>query len=217
MAIEDALRIIDQDWDEIESRLTVSELMLLADRGSEFAHGRASVNLELLFGVVSAALDDKHAAWGALRESNTRYATDPDVLPPDLVALRIRNHAEAALTRPTIVAEAQADTIVDTVRRTVLRYGYVASDERFPGALSVTVNDQHVYPTFQFDLNDRQLLRPIVGAVNDQFGGDSDSLAALSWWLSPNAWLETFPAALVGTAREAEVLTAFEQLDSDSW
>ncbi|MBW5483324.1 hypothetical protein [Streptomyces bambusae] len=61
-------------------------------------------------------------------------------------------------------------------------------------------------PTFQFAPGGAAA--PVVRAVNALLGADSDPWGAADWWLSPNAWLDTVPARLIGTAEEHQLVQA---------
>ena len=47
--------------------------------------------------------------------------------------------------------------------------------------------------------------------------GQSDSLGAISWWMTANSWLGVAPSDLLGLGRDAEIEYAAEQLDNDNW
>ncbi|WP_381561033.1 hypothetical protein [Streptomyces eurythermus] len=67
-----------------------------------------------------------------------------------------------------------------------------------------------VLPRFQF----REGVRPwrVVLEVNALLDVGRDPWGAADWWLSANAWLRTEPAALLGTARDAELVAAARSL-----
>lgn len=60
-------------------------------------------------------------------------------------------------------------------------------------------------------------VHPRVLESREYLDPETDSLGSIGWWLSVNSWLGTEPAALLGTAREPEILPALAQLDNDSW
>lgn len=60
-------------------------------------------------------------------------------------------------------------------------------------------------------------VHPRVLESREYLDPKSDPLGSIGWWLSINSWLGTEPAALLGTAREPEILPALAQLDNDSW
>ncbi|MFE6868147.1 DUF3168 domain-containing protein [Kitasatospora sp. NPDC057692] len=62
-------------------------------------------------------------------------------------------------------------------------------------------------PSFQFDgVSGRPL--PVVVAVNRLLDADDDPWGVADWWLGSNAWLDTVPARLLGTAGEHTLLAA---------
>lgn len=65
-------------------------------------------------------------------------------------------------------------------------------------------------PQFQFARG--ALAWPVVLEVNALLGAGRDPWGVADWWLSPNAWLGTEPAQLLGTARESQVADAAHYL-----
>ncbi|WP_318199502.1 hypothetical protein [Streptomyces sp. SCL15-4] len=67
-----------------------------------------------------------------------------------------------------------------------------------------------VLPRFQF--REGALAWRVVLEVNALLDAGRDPWGAADWWLSANTWLRTTPAALLGTARDEELVAAARSL-----
>ncbi|MFE1441814.1 hypothetical protein [Streptomyces sp. NPDC058739] len=65
-------------------------------------------------------------------------------------------------------------------------------------------------PSFQFRAD--ALPWQVVLEVNTLLDADRDPWGAADWWLSDNTWLRTAPAALLGAARDGELVGAARSL-----
>lgn len=140
----------------------------------------------------------------------------------DLTYLQIGALAREAMASEWIAADAGADAVTEVVRRQILGHGYRLTPpgqqfETAPGLIGVQLDQGVAYPAFQFA--DRELVHThaALADVNEILAADSDPIGALSWWWSPNTWLGTQPAFLLGTEREPELAHAARQLYNDSW
>jgi hypothetical protein len=113
-----------------------------------------------------------------------------------------------------------ADALMSVAARNLMTRGYSALDldTDLPfGAVAIELNGRQMVPAFQFqDLNDNVVYEAFASA-SERLDGRQDPLGTLSWWLSPNVWLGTEPATLLGTSREDEIEYALNQLANDSW
>jgi hypothetical protein len=85
--------------------------------------------------------------------------------------------------------------------------------------VAAQINGRAIYPTFQFRFRDNTVVgvHDIVSRLHERLGGRDDPLGAISWWLTPNAWLGRPPSQLLGLGRDAEIEYGAEQLDNDNW
>jgi hypothetical protein len=231
MAIEDALHEVEQSWEDIEPLLTVRELRQLAYFGSSSDDTLKPVQI---FDLVSTALPPDHPAWAALdhqggdpvgdgADGETRrheHEVGPQVA---LVWARwcIRK-ANAALSNPEIDLEERADQLVDAATRDIVSQSIVApvADSLHEVAVIwLQIDGQQIFPRFQFRYDGNQPIgiHDVVRQLYEQLGGPDDPLGAISWWLTPNAWLGVPPAELLGLGRDAEIDYAFQQIANDSW
>ncbi|HXP18766.1 MAG TPA: hypothetical protein VN840_03870 [Streptosporangiaceae bacterium] len=217
MAVEDALEIILGKWSDIEPLLTVSELTELASVGRVTMRGGSSWRSQAVFNVISQALPADHAARQALHAGADRgFQPDPvRALDVDLI-----EQAEIALASPSIAEDAEADALAEAGRAALLRRG-VAGDAADAGDtqtwLSVRVDEQVLYPLFQFASTRPYRQHELVARLRPQLSADEDPWGAVAWWLTPNPWLTACPADLLGTEREGEIAYAADQLANDSW
>ena len=226
MAIEDALQLIEQSWDEIEPLFTVCELVAIASIGlppinfpEEVEPASAVEAAEAIFQVMAAALPPEHAAWSALISSGTRFAPGVRRPPADEIVSRCIFRAWAALARPSMTDDAAADFLVEATERELLRHSVLAevkAPEDRP-LIAVEIEGRPVYPHFQFVATDPVAVHDVVWLLNERLGGKEDQLGAISWWLTPNTWLGRAPADLLGAGRDAEIMYAAEQLGNDNW
>lgn len=85
---------------------------------------------------------------------------------------------------------------------TVLRRG---GDPYAPDLIRLTgPGGSHRLPRFQFSEGTLPWL--VVLEVNALLEAGRDPWGAADWWLSPNAWLGTAPAALLGTDRDRQLV-----------
>jgi hypothetical protein len=68
-------------------------------------------------------------------------------------------------------------------------------------------------PRFQF--SEGTLPRPVVLEVNALLEAGRDPWGAADWWLSPNAWLDTAPAGLLGTGRDRRLVEVAGYLNEE--
>lgn len=217
MAIEEALRIIDQSWTEIEPRLTVRELTALAALGYIQPIQTADLS-ETVFGLLAPALPSEHPAWSALRSSRSRFTPGLEGISLDEVIRRYVERARIAVANPSIADDAAADSLVDSMIRQIIQAGVITNQE-LPGAapLAIQYEGQRAYPLFQFASINPVIVHKIVFRLNEVLGGHEDPLGAIGWWLAPNTWLGQSPARLLGAGRDADIEYAASQLANDSW
>lgn len=244
MALEDGLRVIDADWENIESRLTVRELLVLASAANDPAAqklDRASEvsRAEFVFYWIADALPASHPAWDASGVKKSTFGVSPartsfhllprrgglNVFDEGLaisLAQRCIGRAGEAVTSPSIFADVASDFLADAAARDIAAQcfgGAVPRHIREFAVLAAEFDGQLMYPIFQFQFAHNEVVgvHEIVGRLNRRLGGRSDPLGAISWWLTSNAWLGEAPSRLVGTGRDAEIDYAAEQLANDSW
>jgi hypothetical protein len=224
MAIEDALQLIEQSWDEIEPLFTVRELAAIASIGlppinfpEEGEPASAVEAAEAIFEVMAAALPPEHAAWSALISSRTRFAPGIQRPPTEEIVSRCIFRAWAASARPSMTDDAAADCLVEATERQLLRHGVVAEVEvpKDRPLIAVEIDGLLVYPQVQFVATDPLAVHDLVWLLNERLGGQEDQLGAISWWLTPNTWLGRAPADLLGAGRDAEIAYAADH--SWSW
>ncbi len=112
------------------------------------------------------------------------------------------------------------DALLEVAARAVASQGYASFGQgaEVPrGVVAIELNGRRIAPAFQFESIDDRVLHPTFARASERLESDRDPLGTLSWWMSPNSWLGTTPAALLGTGRQDEIEYAIEQLANDSW
>ncbi|WUH90486.1 hypothetical protein OG900_10540 [Streptomyces sp. NBC_00433] len=205
----DVLGAAAADWDRldalldagtrIELRVAVGELRTAQDPAARLAAANRAARL-----LGSWLPGGGRYAQGPSPTAATFTAADLAVLVldrhrmvgPVLGAVRDRLLAEPALTE----ADAQ-------------RWGADPADPRL--IRLPAYEDGVLLPRFQF-------AGPAAGPwqavlkVNVLLGADHDPWGVADWWLSPNAWLDTSPAQLLGTGRDAQLVdTARYETEDD--
>ena len=177
MAIEDALRVIDESWTDIEPRLTARELTALANI-DHVAIGGVDRE-EKVFQLIAPALPPDSGAWPALRSSSTRFS--PGAIGPSVerIVQRCIERAQAAVTSPSFPLDAAADFLSEAAEQQVLgRSLRVRGARALPETLSRTaifteIDGEMVYPAFQFQYVDGApvAIHEIVVRLFDRLGG----------------------------------------------
>jgi len=98
------------------------------------------------------------------------------------------------------------------VRQSIVTETWIAGP-----ALVVRWGERFAYPRFQFPTGEPPESHETVQRLRTPLDYDRDPAGAIGWWLTASSWLGARPADLLGTAREAEIEYAVEQLANDSW
>lgn len=211
VAVEDALAAVAADWDDIFPTLSIRELLLIANPPRSLAGDMP----EFVFNVLAQHLDPKHRAWALLQKGGA-----DDRRSSSEAMVRIVSSAQAALSDPDIEGEVATDALLEVAARGMASQGYAAfglDAELPPGVVAIELNGRRVAPAFQFETLDDYVLHPTFARASERLDSERDPLGTLSWWMSPNSWLGTTPAALLGTNRQDEIDYAIDQLANDSW
>ena len=228
MALSEAMQEIARDWDRIRPRLSDEVLGTVTRLAAEPNDATA----EQLFALISTHLADDHPAWEALRTGKTRRIGDPTGgdLRIDVLA-QIHRQASNALLRSVAIFLDPANTyerddadraLYEGVKATILegdaRIFADLWDRDLPAGLrGIETPAGTAYPSFQF-LDGSDLPRPAFVAISATLGADDDPIGALSWWTTPNAWLDfETPASMLMTGRDSEAAFAADQLMNDNW
>jgi hypothetical protein len=218
MAILDALELIDQDWPSIEPILPVSVLGAVVREGSGLTEEREEDAAEAILREILPAMPPDHVVWRALRDSGNRFQGKPPRRAIVLVRRCVENASEA-LADPDLSAYAAAD-FFDTMAVEEIRRHGVIDVAQLDGSHSLDafkIDADGNVPTFIFASMDPPVVYDIVVQLHELLGGFHDAVGAISWWLTPNAWLAAAPAELLGTGRHAEIVFAADQLANDNW
>ena len=217
MAIEHALAALQEQWDDVLSRLDVA------------AGGRLRALVENLGGadrdrVVTDIMDllvenlpPEHAVRQALSEGYLLQpaAIDWTALASDLrvraagVSLRdedprpsgwiLRDVAERLLGAPALTE--------NEVRRR-------GADPADPGLIRLDRADGgRQWPEFQFARGGGPL--PVVRVVNRLLGAAADPVGTADWWLSKNGWLDGEPYRLIGRVPDDLLVRAARAVGSE--
>lgn len=228
MAIHDAIQAAASDWDAVEPYLAPAHLAAIAKTGVEDEDLEALE--ERLLDILSPVVPTQHRMWTALLLDNSRrsYQSRADDVSWDTdwqaPARLIQSRAYEALTSPDVANDAVADSIVEATKRRILGFGYrlvpkepdLESDHP-TGAVGIPLDNANALPAFQFADQSLTEVHHSFMLGMEFLGADEDPLGALAWWVTPNAWLASIPATLLGTSREPEIIYAAEQILNDSW
>jgi hypothetical protein len=109
-----------------------------------------------------------------------------------------------------------AQPVVDLTNTTDMERDLFSGMARLNRLVLLVVEGRQVVPTFQLErvASDRSLPRFAVQRTNQILRVGEDPWGALSWWTSPNGWLDggRSPADLIGTDAEATVSELAESL-----
>lgn len=229
MALEDALRLINADWADIEARLSVRELFSLA-HVDELVWPRDVSRPEMVFGLISQRLPSDHRVWPVAGVKkyhlSSPAAIRPSIFEEELaesLADECVRRARSAVEDPSILDEATSDLLVEVWLRNVVTQSLAGAAGPYlfdvRPVISAEINGEIFYPVFQFKVEDNRPIgvHEIVGRLDERLGGRGDPLGVIGWWLAPNAWLGRSPSELLGLGRDAEIEYAAEQLENDSW
>ena len=113
---------------------------------------------------------------------------------------------------------ARALSIRADLHETIVAAGIMIHHETVPGALSITIGDQIVVPSWQFVTVEDLSLHPEIPILAELLGAESDPLGAVAWCVTPNSWLHfRQPYRILGTIHSSELVFAANQLNNDEW
>ena len=217
MAIEHALAALQEQWDDVLSRLDAAAggrlRALVANLGGDDPDRVVTDIMDLLV----ENLPPEHAVRQALSEGYLLQpaAMDWAVLASDLrvraaaVSLRdedprpsgwiLRDVAERLLGAPALTE--------DQVRRR-------GADPADPGLIGLDRADGgRQWPEFQFASGGGPL--PVVRVVNRLLGAAADPVGTADWWLSKNGWLDGEPYRLIGRVPDDLLVRAARAVGSE--
>jgi hypothetical protein len=217
MAIEHALAALQEQWDDVLSRLDAAAggrlRALAANLGGDDQDRVVTDIMDLLV----ENLPPEHAVRQALSEGYLFQAATMDwaVLASDLrvraaaVSLRdedprpsgwiLRDVAERLLGAPALTE--------NEVRRR-------GADPADPGLIGLDRADGgRQWPKFQFARGGGPL--PVVRVVNRLLGAAADPVGTADWWLSKNGWLDGEPYRLIGQVPDDLLVRAARAVGSE--
>jgi hypothetical protein len=222
MAVEDAMALLTEQWDDVIARLDPArgqELRRLiaqidgAERTGAVIRITQLLNRELPpdHPVRRALAEDSlyvsaPTDWAALRDLLTAVAGTPDAEPVtehddvSAPAVNVDDTPESILAEVTArLLAAPALTEEDVLLR--------GADPADPGLLRLDRPDGgQQWPSFQF-APDGGLLS-IVRTVNTMLDAETDPLGVADWWLGANPWLDGRPSDLIGDVPDEVLLRA---------
>ncbi|MER6237837.1 hypothetical protein ABT185_17535 [Streptomyces clavifer] len=190
----DALARAAADWDRLEGRLTPDGRDRLAACLTEFrAAGPGTARR------TAAAASALRLLGGEAGPEGSRLAGAPPAPPgftaEDLAVLVLDGHR---MVGPVLGAVRDRLLAAPAVPATGPADPYDARLIRLRGAGGLVT-----LPAFQF--RSPPDAWPSVLTVNEVLDAARDPWGAADWWLSPNAWLGTAPASLLGGDRDGEL------------
>jgi hypothetical protein len=222
MAVEDAMALLTEQWDDVIARLDAAsgqELRRLIAQigGPEHTGAIIRITQLLVTGLppdhpVRRALaeDDLYASaptdWAALQDLLVVVAGTPDAEPVDGQDDRPGPAADGDETPDGILAEVTGRLLraPALTEEEVRRRG---ADPADPGLLRLDRPDGgQQWPSFQF-APDGGPLR-VVRSVNTMLGAETDPLGVADWWLGANPWLDGRPSDLIGDVPDDVLLRA---------
>ncbi|HEY5017778.1 MAG TPA: hypothetical protein VII59_13485 [Streptosporangiaceae bacterium] len=222
MAVEDAMVLLTEQWDDVIARLDGArgqELRgLITQIGGAEGTGAVIRITQLLVSELppehpvrrALAEDDLYVGaptdWAALRDLLVVVARTPDAEP-------VAGQDDASAPAGT-VDETPAGILAEVTARLLRAPALTERDVRLrgadpadPGLLRLDRPDGgQQWPSFQFAADGGPL--SVVRTVNTLLGAETDPLGVADWWLGANPWLDGRPSDLIGDVPDEVVLRA---------
>jgi hypothetical protein len=222
MAVEDAMALLTEQWDDVIARLDAARGRELAGLIAQIGgpgHTDAVIRITQL---LVSGLPPDHPVRRALAEDdlyvNTR--TDWAALHDLLVVVAGTPDAEPANGQgdgpgPAANGDETPEGILAEVTGRLLRAPALTeedvrrrgADPADPGLLRLDRPDGgQQWPSFQFAPDGGPL--SVVRSVNTMLGAETDPLGVADWWLGANPWLDGRPSELIGDVPDEVLLRA---------
>lgn len=213
MAIEDALAVLPEYWDDVVRRLGAAQgaelrgVIALLD-GPERKRAMARIAALLV-----EELPPEHPVRRALVEGYLLTSA-----PLDLSAVTGILHDLAGL----LTSGHPGEQILRSVSSRLLRAAALNADEvrqreadpADPGLIRLERPDGgQQWPAFQFAPDGTPW--PVVREVNQLLDASSYPLGAADWWLSRNGWLGEPPSLLIGAVPDDHLVSAAQAIRSE--
>jgi hypothetical protein len=222
MAVEDAMALLTEQWDDVVARLGPAreqELRRLITQIGGAEHTGAVIRItQLLVG----GLPPDHPVRRALVEDDLYASARTDWLALHDLLVDVAGTADAELVdRDGDVSAAAADgdatpeSILAEVTERLLRAPALSkqdvlqrgADPADPGLLRLDRPDGgQQWPSFQFGPGGSPL--SVVRTVNTILDAENDPLGVADWWLGVNPWLDGRPSDLIGDVPDEVLLRA---------
>ena len=220
MAVEHALVVLRERWDDVVSRLGIAEgerLRALIDSlGCADQIGVVTDIMDLLV----ENLPPEHPVRRALSEGYLFQSADLD---PAALALELRKAADAGtrakpsdgVGRPSgWILQSVAERLLDAPALTEDEVHRRGTDPADPDLIRLDRADgRQQWPAFQFAPDGAPL--SVVRAVNRLLGAAADPVGTADWWLSKNGWLDDEPYRLIGRVPDDLLIRAARAIRSE--
>jgi hypothetical protein len=209
MAVEDAIAVLHEHWDDVMSRLGTEEAARLRSLIGQLSGPDRDRVVTRIADLLVEELPPEHAVRRALASG---YLFQPATVDLAAITVALQGRAigsesrEDPPTSASILREV-AEKLLAAPALTDQEVRQRGADPDDPGLIQLDRPDGgRQWPEFQFARRGGPL--PVVRAVNDLLGAVEDPIGVADWWLSRNGWLDDQPSLLIGRVPDELLVSA---------